>query len=86
MFCGALRRYFAGGPHAETAIFSIVIGTALAGYGLYGAFLKRNSEDQVVPKSKASSERLEEIATLKTKGLITEEEYAAKRQEILKDL
>jgi hypothetical protein len=33
-----------------------------------------------------SAERLEELADLRTRGLVTEEEYARKREEILKNL
>jgi threonine/homoserine/homoserine lactone efflux protein len=38
------------------------------------------------PNTPTATERLADIRRLKTNGLISEEEYAAKRQEILKDL
>jgi uncharacterized membrane protein len=83
---GAIPRYLAGGPHANAHIVSIVFGILLVVYGLYGVFFKRVSKDQMLTESKTTSDRLMELDGLKTKGLITEQEYAAKRQEILKDL
>ena len=38
------------------------------------------------PKKRSAEDRLDELERLKRRDLVTPEEYAAKRQEILKDL
>jgi hypothetical protein len=43
-------------------------------------------KDDLVPSGRSASERLRSLEQLKSDGLINEEEYTTKRQEILEEL
>jgi hypothetical protein len=68
--------------------FAMGIGLLFLVYGLIGVFSGKLIGTNIEIESAGSSatERLTELSRLKSSGLVSEAEYEAKRQEILKDL
>ena len=66
----------------------MAMGALFIGYGIVALVAKRTLGNRVELETEAPSatERLAEITRLKTDGLISEQEFEAKRQEILNDL
>jgi hypothetical protein len=73
---------------SQLPYFTLAIGALFVGYGLWALFAKRSlgSNIELETETPSATDRLAEITRLKTSGLITEQEFEAKRQEILKDL
>ncbi len=81
-----IHRYWQYGGPSDVALFTIGIGVISIAYGAYG-FLLGNKVEVVTPTSTGTStERLAEIVKMKDTGLISQQEFESKRQEILKDL
>ena len=75
-------------PNHSLPYFTLAIGALFFVYGVVAlvagkAIGSRVEMDTVAP---SAAERLDELERLKTSGLISEQEYATKRQDILKDL
>ena len=68
--------------------FSLGAGTLFIVYGLLALFASKviGTKVDIQTEVPSATERLAEITRLKNEGLITEQEYDAKRQDILKDL
>jgi hypothetical protein len=68
--------------------FSLTMGALFIGYGIWALVAKRTLGNRVELETEVPSteERFAEITRLKANGVITEQEFEAKRQEILKDL
>jgi len=75
-------------PSSQLAYFTFAIGALLVAYGVWAFFAKRSlgNKFELETEAPSAAERLAEITRLKTSGLISEQEFEAKRQEILKDL
>jgi len=68
------------------SLFCVVVG----GYMAYDGFLRVREasaeESRPISSSKSVEDRLDELERLKRRDMVTPEEYAIKRQDILKDL
>ncbi|MEJ0000548.1 MAG: SHOCT domain-containing protein [Verrucomicrobiota bacterium] len=75
-------------PGAPLPYFSLGIGMLFFVYGIFVLFNSRVVGNQLDLETVTppTEERLAEITRLKASGLITEQEFEAKRQEILKDV
>jgi hypothetical protein len=79
-----LTRY----PATGVPMFSFAIGALFTGYGIWALVAKKSlgNKFELETEAPTPTERLAEITKLKTDGLISDQEYEAKRQEILKDV
>ena len=68
-----------------TGLFGLQ-GGALIFAGFSGLKLNKTEQQNAVPASSNAEARLDELERLKRRDMVTPEEYATKRQEILKDL
>jgi hypothetical protein len=67
--------------------FSLGIGTLFIIYGVVALFSKRiGNRIELETINPSAEERLAELEKLKNNGLVSSEEYEAKRQEILKNI
>jgi hypothetical protein len=82
---GIYRHSVEGAP-PDAGLFSIGIGLLFFVYGLYAFFVGNKVQIQTPAQNATSTDRLGQILKMKNEGLITEQEFEAKRQEILKDL
>jgi hypothetical protein len=75
-------------PGQQLPYFTLGIGILFLVFGVWALVARRTLGSRLELETEAPSakERLDEIERLKTTGLITDQEYTAKRQEILKDL
>ena len=68
------------------AAFFGLIGGNTIGFAFRGTKIPGESEISAEEKKTTCEDRLDELERLKRRDMVTPEEYAAKRQEILKDL
>jgi hypothetical protein len=90
LFALILEMNVATSQHAEVhfwaTIASLLFGLCL-GLAIWQVIYASGKLRSLATKSNQNTEdRLDELERLKRRGLVTTEEYAAKRQEILKDL
>ncbi len=73
---------------SQLPYFTFAIGGLFVAYGVWALFARRTlgNKIELETETPSATERLAEIARLKAGGLITDQEFEAKRQEILKDL
>ena len=81
-----VSQYQRGGPFTNTAYVSFFIGALFAGYGIVALISSKSLGAQIEMETASPTERLNELSQLKASSTITEAEYEAKRQEILKDI
>jgi hypothetical protein len=81
-----VNQYEKGGAYVQAAMVSFVLGGLFLAYGLFAFFFSRKIGSKFEFETATPAERLAELTQMKASGLITAEEYEAKRQEILKDL
>ncbi len=79
-------QYQRGGPFVNTAYVSFLIGALFAGYGVIALFSSKSLGAQIEMEAATPTERLNELSQLKASGTISDAEFEAKRQDILKDL
>ena len=63
-----------------------VVGSGGAAYGAAGAAAAAAAAPYVAPPEATTAQRLQELKTLRATGTISDDEYNAKRQQILSDL
>ncbi len=89
LFLGlGMNQYSRYPSNSQLPYFTLGIGLLFIIYGAIALFAGKTLGNNVELETStpAATERLAEITRLKTNGLISDQEYAAKRQEILKDL
>ena len=70
----------------HVAMISFLIAALFIGYGVFALLFRKRIGSSFEVETATSAERLDELSKLRAKGAITEAEFEAKRQEILKDL
>lgn len=75
-------------PNNQLPYFTFGIGGLFVAYGVWALFARRTLGNRIDLETEVppAADRLAEITKLRDDGLISAEEYEAKRQEILKDL
>jgi hypothetical protein len=88
LFIGLGVNQYSRYPSGQLPYFTLGIGVLFLVYGIWALFATRTLGNRVELETEApsASERLAEITRMKAGGLISEQEFEAKRQEILKDL
>jgi hypothetical protein len=81
-----ISQYQRGGAYVHAAMVSLILGALFIGYGFFALLFRKKIGSQFEVEISTPTERLLELDKMKQGGLISETEYAAKRQEILKDL
>jgi len=79
-----LRSRAPEGSHA--GYFTLAIGALFLGFGMVALLSPKTLGTKVDLTNPTATERLAEITRLKAGGLISDQEFETKRQEILKDL
>ena len=74
------------GANSHAGYITMAIGALFLGYGVVALFSPKVLGSKLEMSTPTATDRLAEITRLKTEGLISDQEYEAKRQEILKDL
>jgi hypothetical protein len=87
-FIGLGFSQYSRDPSGQLPLFTFGIGGLFIAYGLWAFFAKRSLGNRIELETEVPSvgDRLAEITRLKSSGLITEQEYESKRQEILKNI
>ena len=88
LFIGLGINQYSRYPSGQISYFTFAIGALFVSYGVWALFAKRSlgSKFELETEAPSATDRLAEITRLKTSGLISDQEFEAKRQEILKDL
>jgi hypothetical protein len=81
-----ISQYQRGDAYMHAAMISFVLAALMIGYGIFGLFFRQSIGSRIELETATPAERLLELDKMKQGGLVSETEYTAKRQEILKDL
>jgi uncharacterized membrane protein len=81
-----INQYQTGGAFSNVAAVSFFIAALFIGYGVIALVFRKKIGSSFEVETTTPTERLEELSKLRANGVITEAEYEAKRQEILKDI
>jgi hypothetical protein len=79
-------QYSLGPAYVQMALISFVIGGLMTTFGIFGFLFRKKIGSALEIDSPTPTERLAEATRLRQEGIISQTEYEAKRQQILRDI